>query len=96
MKTKCNNKYINLARSKSEALLYIYILFEQNIKSCNAKRRRQRKRTKNEYSFLGTFLCRRFARLQHETSRNVLVTRFMEEMSFVFLFTTADFHHCGH
>ena len=28
-----------------------------------------------------TFLCRRFARLQSETSRNILVTRFMEEMS---------------
>ena len=34
-----------------------------------------------------TFLCRCFARLQRETSRNFLVTRFMEEMSYVFLFT---------
>ena len=34
-----------------------------------------------------TFLCRRFARLQRETSRHFLVTRFMEEMSYVFLFT---------
>ena len=33
-----------------------------------------------------TFLCRCFARLQHETSRNFLVTRFMEEMSYLFLF----------
>ena len=34
--------------------------------------------------FFCTFLCRCFARLQRETSRNVLVTRFMEEMSYVF------------
>ena len=34
-----------------------------------------------------TFLCRRFARLQREISRNFLVTRFMEEMSYVFSFT---------
>ena len=31
------------------------------------------------------FFCRCFARLQFETSRNVPVTRFMEEMSYVFL-----------
>ena len=39
----------------------------------------------------GTFLCPCFARLQHKTSRNSLVTRFVEEMSNVvrqvFLFT---------
>ena len=40
--------------------------------------------------FFGTFLCRCFARLR-ETSRNFLVTRFMEEMSYMFLFT---FFHC--
>ena len=34
-----------------------------------------------------TFLCRCFAELQCETSRNFLVTRFMQEMSYVFLFT---------
>ena len=34
-----------------------------------------------------TFLGRCFARLQRETSGNFLVTRFMEEMSYVFLFT---------
>ena len=34
-----------------------------------------------------TFLCRCFERLQRETSRNFLVTRFMEEMSYVFSFT---------
>ena len=42
--------------------------------------------------FFCTFLCRCFARLQHETSRNFLVTRFMEEMSYVFSFTF--FLHC--
>ena len=34
-----------------------------------------------------TFLCPCFARLQRETPRNFLVTRFMEEMQHVFLFT---------
>ena len=46
--------------------------------------------------FFCTFLCRCFARLQRETSRNFLVTRFMEEMSYVFsftfFFTAAHFH----
>ena len=32
-------EYIDLARAKSEALDNIYSLFNQNIKSCNAKRR---------------------------------------------------------
>ena len=45
-----------------------------------------------------TFLCYCFARLQHETSKNFLVTRFME-MSYVFLFTffstVANFHPGG-
>ena len=36
--------------------------------------------------FFCTFLCGCFARLQRETSRNFLVARFMEEMSYVFLF----------
>ena len=31
-----------------------------------------------------TFLCRCFARPQRETSRNLLVTRFMVEMSYLF------------
>ena len=46
-----------------------------------------------------SFLCSRFARLQSETSRNILVTRFMEEMSYVFFFNffffTAAFFHLG-
>ena len=37
--------------------------------------------------FFGTFLCRCLARLQRETLRNFLVTRFLEEMSYVFSFT---------
>ena len=37
------------------------------------------------------YLCPCFARLQGETSRNFLVTRFMEEIQHVFLFT---FFHC--
>ena len=36
--------YIDLAGAKSEALDNICILLKQNIKSCNAKRRRQRER----------------------------------------------------
>ena len=43
-----------------------------------------------------TFLCRCFPRLQRETSRNFLVTRFMQGMSyvlsFIFFFTAAHFH----
>ena len=43
---------------------------EQKIRWCNAKRRRQGERQKNfarpEHFF--QFLCRRFGRLQHETS----------------------------
>ena len=34
-----------------------------------------------------TFLCRCFALLQRETSRNFLVKHFMEEMLYVYLFT---------
>ena len=41
--------------------------------------------------FFCTFICLCFARLQRETSRNFLVTSFMEEMSYVFSFT---FFHC--
>ena len=41
--------------------------------------------------FFCTFICLCFARLQRETSGNFLVTRFMEERSYVFSFT---FFHC--
>ena len=37
--------------------------------------------------FFCKFLCRCFAQLQRETSRNFLVTRFIEEMPYVFPFT---------
>ena len=42
--------------------------------------------------FFCTFICRCFARLQRKTSRNFLVTRFMAEMSHVFLFNIFFFH----
>ena len=42
--------------------------------------------------FFCTFRCRCFARLQRGTSRNFLVTRFMEEMSYMFLFTIFFFN----
>ena len=58
-----------------------------------------------QHTFFCTFLCRTFAvhffvhffpRLQRETSRNFLVTRFMQGMSYVlsliFFFTAAHFH----
>ena len=40
--------------------------------------------------FFCTFLCRCIARLQRETSRNFLVTRFMEEIE-----TLGAFRHTG-
>ena len=42
---------------------------------------------KKKKNFSCTFLCRCFARPQRETSRNFLVTLFMEEMSYLLLFT---------
>ena len=73
--------YRDLARAKSEALDNIYSLFKQNIKWCNAKRRRQRRLTvKNnnkslvskiatlhvQHTFFVHFFARCFARLQRE------------------------------
>ena len=40
-----------------------------------------------QQTFFNAFLCLCFARPQRETSRNFLATRFMKEMSHVFLFT---------
>ena len=40
-----------------------------------------------QHTFFVHFFCRCFARLQRETSRYILVPRFMEEMSYVFSFT---------
>ena len=55
-----------------------------------------KKATLHVQHFFCTFLCRCFARLPPETSRNFLVTRFMEKMSYVFsfsfFFTAAHFH----
>ena len=71
-------------------------LLKQNIKSWNTKekvkttsmiKKRSEKIQLCTYSTLFcTFLCRCFARLQRETSRNFPLTRFIEEM-YVFLFT---------
>ena len=63
----------------------------------NEKGEKKKKKTSNRANqqksnfgraahFFCTLLCRYFARLQRETSRNFLVTRFMQEMSCVFLF----------
>ena len=52
-----------------------------------AKKKNQQKQLCSFSTLFCTFLCRCFARLQRETSRNFLVTRFMEEKSYVFLFT---------
>ena len=95
-------EYIDLARAKSEVLDNIYSLFKPNIKWCNAKRRRQRRRTvkkttlclcsKKATHFFCTFFCRCFARLQSETSRNFLVTRYRTcSRSFSF-FSASHFH----
>ena len=50
-----------------------------------------------QHIFFCTFLCRCFARLQRENSRNFLGTRFMEEMLNVFwltffVFSAPNFH----
>ena len=60
----CNIKYEDLARSKSEALVNIYILLEQNIKSCNAQRRRQRKRPKQSVDLISKKI-KKLARAAH-------------------------------
>ena len=44
--------------------------------------------------FFCTFLCLCFARLQREMSVNFLVTRFMEEMSYVFSLTFYSLSKC--
>ena len=96
------------ARAQGEALDNIYSLLKQYINLCNAKRRRQRERWKITIRLISqkskfaraahfwTFLCCCFARLQSETRRNFLVTRFMEEMWYVFLFTLFFFFTAAH
>ena len=95
-----NAKYIDLARAKSEAPFNIYSLLKQNVKSCNANGEGNENGEKTKIGLISkknnfahaahfrcTFLCRCFARPERKTSRSFLVTRFMEEMSFMFLFT---------
>ena len=55
---------------------------------------RKKKNFARAAHFCCTFLCRCFARLQRETSRNFLVTRFMKEILFLFtfLFVATHFH----
>ena len=54
-------KYKDLDRAKSEAVVNIYSLLKQDIKSCNAERRRQRKRNVSQ-----TFLVHIFASVLHD------------------------------
>ena len=65
----------------------------ENGKKKNKNRSNQQKRNfARATHFLCTFLCRCFiARLKCEISRSFLVTRFMEEMLYVFLFLFAIF-----
>ena len=48
--------YIDLSRAKSEALDNIFRLFKQNIKSCDAKRRRQRERWKHNNRWFSRYV----------------------------------------
>ena len=95
-----NAKYIDLARAKSEAPFNIYSLLKQNVKSCNANGEGNENGEKTKIGLISkknnfahaahfrcTFLCRCFARPERKTSRSFLVTRFMEEMSSMLLFT---------
>ena len=89
-------KYVNATEVLSLAVSQFSLLSlaTQSIKSCNAKRRRQRKQPKtisrssqqnNNFvhaaHFFCTFLRRCFARLQRQTPRNFLVTRFIRSCS---------------
>ena len=82
-----------------KAKLWIIFIVCSNkiiIKSCNAKRQRQCRRTvknnnrsnqqKGNFApaahFFCTFLCHCFARLQRKTSSNFLVTRFFHSLFF--------------
>ena len=86
-------KYIELVRTKSEALDHIYRLFKQNIKSGNASGEgnagERWKTTIGLISKKATLHAQQtfFLRPQRETCWNFLVTRFIEEMSYVFSFT---------
>ena len=60
------------------------------VKDNNRSNQQKRATLPGGAHFFCTFLCRCFARIQRETSRNFLVTHFMEEMSYVFSFTFFD------
>ena len=86
---------MDLARAKGEALVNMLIIYSNekynrvmlnDVGKENEKQQQQQQLCTCSTLFC-TFLCRCFARLQRETSRNFLVTRFMEEMSYVFSFT---------
>ena len=85
-------KYIDLARAKSKALVNIYSLLKQNMKSCKLSGDgnetvgviSKKKQLYTCNTLFCTFLCRCFARLNRETSRNFLVTCFMSALKNVF------------
>ena len=56
----------------------------KKVKNSNRSNQRKKQLCTCSSLFFSTFLCRCFARLHRETSRNFLVSRFMEEMSYVF------------
>ena len=56
------------------------------------KNKQQQQQLRTCSTLFCTFLCRCFARLRRETSRNFLVyTRFIEEMSYAFLCDVRSF-----
>ena len=97
------NKYIDLARAKSEALFNIYGFLKENIKSMNTKDKLKATKTLKTTT-IDLISKKTTLHVQHtflyislplfcttETSFYFLFTRFMEEM-FVFVFTL--FFHC--
>ena len=57
----------------------------------NSRSNQQKRNFAGAAHFFCTFVCSCFARLQCDTSRNFLVTYFVEEMLYMFSFT---FFHC--
>ena len=103
--------YIDLARAKSEALDNIYNLCKQNIKSCNAKPRKQRRRPvknnnrsnsqKSNFAratrLFCAFLYRCFARLRIQCETSTSYTFFGGNVVHVLVhfFFTAAHFHIG-
>ena len=90
--------YKDLARAKGEALVnLIYIVYsnkmENSVMLSGDGQRKQRKKLIGLIAahLFCTFLCRFFARLQRETSRNFPFTRFMCSCS-LHVFAAAHFH----